>query len=182
MADRTRCRRFSKRSIKIPLGAQKGHFAPHKSPAMMLGMLRLPADVEIVVNRLGEPLGDDCRTILVVRTAAMEVEARWDTATRLYWLHAFALHRAGQRSHVVAVRSAPHVRGVLAVVAGLVRREKRVRPANRVAVRSVVGPPGEDRSAVKAGIKEGSWGQRRGGWSAAGRGRQRTCGLPTVGE
>jgi hypothetical protein len=48
----------------------------------MPGMIHPPPDAEIVVNRLGEPLGDTCRTVLVVRTPSVEVEARWDTATR----------------------------------------------------------------------------------------------------
>jgi hypothetical protein len=85
--------------------------------------MRLPPDVEIVVNRLGEPTGDECFTVLLVRTHRIEVEARWDTATRLYQIWASALHRDGARSHTVAVREAPHVRGVLAIVGGLVRRQ-----------------------------------------------------------
>jgi len=101
---------------------KKDHFAPHKSLARMAGMLRLPVDAEIVVNRLGEPPGDTCLTVLVVRTPAIEVEARWDTATRLYHIWASALHSDGKRSHVFAVREGPHVRGVLAIMAGLVRR------------------------------------------------------------
>jgi hypothetical protein len=84
--------------------------------------MKLPPNAEIVVNRLGEPLGESCLTVLVVRTPALEVEARWDTATRLYQIWASALHQDGRRSHVFAVREAPHVRGVLAIVAGLVRR------------------------------------------------------------
>jgi hypothetical protein len=86
--------------------------------------MNLPPDAEIVVNRLGEPLGDSCVTVLVVRTPSVEVEARWDTATRLYQIWASVLHRDCHRSHVFAVREAPHVRGVLAIVAGLVKRGK----------------------------------------------------------
>ena len=91
----------------------------------MPGMIPLPPDAEIVVNRLGEPIGDECFAALVVRTPHVEVEARWDTATRLYLIWAFALHRDSKRSHVVAVQEAPHVRGMLAIVAGLVRRGRR---------------------------------------------------------
>jgi hypothetical protein len=58
--------------------------------------------------------------VLAIRTPQVEVEARWDTATRLYQIWASALHRDGARSHTVAVREAPHVRGVFAVVGGLV--------------------------------------------------------------
>jgi hypothetical protein len=92
--------------------------------SQMPAMFRVPADAEIVVNRLGQPAGDECLTVLLVRTPRIEVEARWDTATRVYWLHAFALHRDGHRSHVVAVRSAPHVRGALAIAAALARTER----------------------------------------------------------
>ena len=84
--------------------------------------MNLPPDAEIVVNRLDEPPGDEYLTVLVARTSRIEVESRWDTARRLYLIWAFALHRDGARSHVVAVREAPHIRGVLAIVAGLVRR------------------------------------------------------------
>jgi hypothetical protein len=84
--------------------------------------MRLPPDAQIVVNRLGEPIGNECLTVLVVRTPRVEVEARWDSARRAYLIWASALHRDGARSHTVAVREAPHVRGVLAIVAGLVRR------------------------------------------------------------
>lgn len=92
----------------------------------MAGMtaLRLPPDAEIVVNRLDEPLGPEWRTVLVVRKAALEIEARREAATRLYWFHAFALHPDGQRSDVVAIRAAPHIRGVVAITAGLLRRER----------------------------------------------------------
>ena len=41
----------------------------------MPGMIRLPPDAEIVVNRLGEPLGAECRPVLLVRTRRGEVKA-----------------------------------------------------------------------------------------------------------
>ena len=83
-------------------------------------MIRLPPDAEIVVNHWGE-LPNSCQTVLVIRSPHIEVEARWDTATRLYQIWASALHRDGQRSHAVAVRSAPHVRGVQVFVGGLIK-------------------------------------------------------------
>jgi hypothetical protein len=84
--------------------------------------MNLPSDAKIVVNRLGEPVGDECFTVLIIRTPSIEVEARWDTARRSYLIWAMALHGDGQRSHVFAVREAPHGRGVLSIAVQLVRR------------------------------------------------------------
>ena len=56
-----------------------GHWARHKYFGTMSAM-NLPPDAEIVVNRLGEPIGAECRTVLVIRTPRVEAEARWDTA------------------------------------------------------------------------------------------------------
>jgi hypothetical protein len=53
---------------------------------------------------------------------ALEVDARWDTAARLYQIWASDVYGDGHPSHVFAVREVPHVWGVLATVAGLVRR------------------------------------------------------------
>jgi hypothetical protein len=53
-------------------------------------------------------------TLVIVPSNCRLLRSRPD-ATRLYWIPAFALHSDGQRSHVVAVRSAPHVRGVVAI-------------------------------------------------------------------
>jgi hypothetical protein len=85
--------------------------------------LHLPTDAEILVNRLDEPPSTTRLIVLVVRTPVIEVETRWDPVSRLFWLHAFSLHSDGKRSHVVAVRSAPDVRGVVAIATRLLRRE-----------------------------------------------------------
>ena len=67
-------------------------FRAAQSPATMPGMIPLPPDAEIVVNRLGEPIGDECfDASWSIRTPRVEVEARWDTATRLYLIWACRL-------------------------------------------------------------------------------------------
>jgi len=84
--------------------------------------VRVPAEAQIFADQLDAQPHSDGQRVLLVRSASVEVEARYDAASRAYWVHGFALHHDEKRSHAFAVRSAPHRRGFAAIATGLLRR------------------------------------------------------------